>query len=890
MTRRRTGRLRRFTLESLEPRQLLAAAPIISEFMASNSTSLVDEDGDHSDWIEIENRGDEPIDLAGWHLTDNADNLDKWEFPSITLGSGAFLVVFASNKNRAVAGSQLHTDFELSAGGEYLALVAPDKTTIVTEFAPEYPPQATDVSYGGVPQPAYSTLLDAGAPSRVLVPADDSLAFAWTEQDFDDSAWSAAATGIGYDTTGDYAPLFGAGGDVQAEMQGVNASAYIRTDFDVADPTAIDVLRLRMKYDDGFVAYLNGTEVARRNAPSFVPSANLAPAGNATGSSEGYGTVFADGIDANRNGNYASGSVWHTTGTPESNPPSFYEVDLGSDYYLDRLQIFPRTDAAQSSVQNFRLTIVDSDNTQVFLRDYFATDSTRDKPWATNDLRNVVGQKVRIQRLSQVEPNFMTFAEFEVWGRPAPVELNLAQGKPATASPAAAGTLASRANDGNLDGHAARAVNPTYRSAAAGVGQFWQVDLGDAQPLEYVNLFARSDAQTTTNVQLSVLDAAQTPVYTATVNLGGTDFGGQRYDVVHTLPSNTEGRFVRIATLANETLSLAEVEVFGPARAAMALDLADMVGGGDGTGSGLPAGISLLDGQPTETPRGNITGGPANTYHAVAAHPFIDGVFVPDGGAAATTPVPVSTTGLMATGISDGNGASWDEIWNGDNTGVSGGPATASRLGMHASKGITFDLDAIEAAHPGMSAAAFRAIAATGNCAAASTDMYVLLDGTIVDSVSLNGANQASQRSISIGGDSRFLTLVASSRGADNCDWSLFGNPTLDLVDPTSTGSSSGYDAHAAADRPDAAAIEYETIDVSAFRNALTAGTNVLAIQGLNASANDSDFLIMPRIEFASLSATNSYVDGFLLTPSPGSFNAGAAAGLGPAITDVSHT
>jgi hypothetical protein len=859
--------------------------------MASNSSSLIDEDGDHSDWIEIQNRGDMAIDLAGWHLSDEADNLDKWEFPSVNLDPGAFLIVFASNKDRAVAGGQLHTDFELAAGGEYLALTAPDETTIATEFAPEYPAQATDVSYGGVPQPTFSTLLAPGAAARVFVPANDALGTTWTASGFNDATWQPAATGIGYDTAGDYNALIGAGGNTQTAMQGVNSSAYLRTSFNVASPAGVDVLRMPIQYDDGFIAYLNGVEVARRNAPSAAPSVNLALAGTSTGSSQAYGAVFKDGNDGNRDGAFGNGSVWHTTGTPEANPPSYYEVDLGADYYLDRLQIFPRTDVNQNSVQNVRITVVDSDNTQVFLRDYFPTDSTRDKPWATNDLRNVVGQKVRVQRLNQVEPNFMTLAEFEVWGRPAAIDVNRAQGKPVTASPAAAGSSAARANDGNLDGHAAHAGNPVYTSAAAGIGQFWQVDLGESQPLQYVNLFARTDVVATSSIQLSVLDAAQSPVYTTTLNLGGLDLSGQRYDVVHNLPANLQGRFVRISTLANEPLNLAEVEVFGPSRAVLPLDLADMVGGGDGTGSGISAGIETATGAPTATQRGGIAGGPVNTFRTVAANPFIDGVFVPDGGPAADTPIPISSTGLTAVGVSDTNGASWDEIWNGDNTGVSGGPATTSRIGMHASKGITFDLDAIEAANPGKSAATFRTIAATGNCTNASTDMYVLLDGSIVDATSLNGSNQGSTRTVPIGAANRFLTLITSSRGSDNCDWSFFGNPTLELVDPTApVGGADGYSAHATADRTHAEATQFETIDLTPFRNLLAAGANVLAIQGLNSSATDNDFLIVPKIEIASLTGSNSYVDGFLLTPSPGGFNSGASASLGPAISGVSHT
>jgi len=130
----------------------LSAAPLISEFMAVNDTSYQDEDGDFSDWIEIHNPGPAPVQLDGYHLTDNAANLTKWTFPAITLNADQYLVIFASNKDRTDPASQLHTGFRLSSGGEFLGLVAPDGTTIVSAFGPVYPPQFDDQSFGfGVP-------------------------------------------------------------------------------------------------------------------------------------------------------------------------------------------------------------------------------------------------------------------------------------------------------------------------------------------------------------------------------------------------------------------------------------------------------------------------------------------------------------------------------------------------------------------------------------------------------------------------------------------------------------------------------------------------------------------------------------------------------------------
>jgi hypothetical protein len=118
----------------------------ITEFMAANGQGLMDEDRVFSDWIEICNTGT-AIDLQGWALTDSTNTLGKWIFPSMNLGSGQYLVVFASGKNRTNASARLHTSFSLNADGEYLALVSPEGE-VVSEYSPQYPRQKTDVSYG----------------------------------------------------------------------------------------------------------------------------------------------------------------------------------------------------------------------------------------------------------------------------------------------------------------------------------------------------------------------------------------------------------------------------------------------------------------------------------------------------------------------------------------------------------------------------------------------------------------------------------------------------------------------------------------------------------------------------------------------------------------------
>ena len=133
----------------------LRADPIITEFLASNTRTNPDNDGAFSDWIEVFNPDATPANLAGWYLTDNAALKTRWQFPAVTLPAGGYLLVWASNENRRDPAKPLHTNFVLNAEGGYLALIKSDGTTAATEFAPAYPPQLNDVSYG-VTQPTGS--------------------------------------------------------------------------------------------------------------------------------------------------------------------------------------------------------------------------------------------------------------------------------------------------------------------------------------------------------------------------------------------------------------------------------------------------------------------------------------------------------------------------------------------------------------------------------------------------------------------------------------------------------------------------------------------------------------------------------------------------------------
>jgi len=117
-------------LEPLEPRLLLSGDVLISEFMAVNGETLLDEDGEYSDWIELYNPTASPVDLENWRLKDSSE---EWVFPAVTLRAGQHLVVFASDKDRRDPEGELHANFKLTSDGEYLALLDADGTVAPTD-------------------------------------------------------------------------------------------------------------------------------------------------------------------------------------------------------------------------------------------------------------------------------------------------------------------------------------------------------------------------------------------------------------------------------------------------------------------------------------------------------------------------------------------------------------------------------------------------------------------------------------------------------------------------------------------------------------------------------------------------------------------------------------
>jgi|GEM_PF-664013 len=149
-----------------------ASALEIREFLAENETGLLSEDGKTEDWIEIYNNSGSSVDLGGYHLTDDQAEPMKWRFPTMDLAAGGTLVVFASSENRRDPADNLHTNFKLGRGGEYLALTDP-AGAVVDAFDPAYPPQFEDVSYSdagyhNTPTPgAANNAAVVGLPPRI---------------------------------------------------------------------------------------------------------------------------------------------------------------------------------------------------------------------------------------------------------------------------------------------------------------------------------------------------------------------------------------------------------------------------------------------------------------------------------------------------------------------------------------------------------------------------------------------------------------------------------------------------------------------------------------------------------------------------------------------------
>jgi len=124
---------------------------VINELMASNNTTIQDQQGQYDDWIEIYNYGADAIDIGGMYLTDNLSDTTKWRIPAnnpadTTIPAGGFLLIWADNDTTDAG---LHANFKLSAGGEEIGLFESDGVTQIDSVT--FGEQAGDISYGRLP-------------------------------------------------------------------------------------------------------------------------------------------------------------------------------------------------------------------------------------------------------------------------------------------------------------------------------------------------------------------------------------------------------------------------------------------------------------------------------------------------------------------------------------------------------------------------------------------------------------------------------------------------------------------------------------------------------------------------------------------------------------------
>ncbi len=120
---------------------------VINEFMSDNETILQDEDGEFSDWIELYNKSNNPVNLFAYSLSDDATSPDKWTFPNIHIPADSFLIIFASGKDRLDT-NELHTNFKINKSGEELIICDPEGNIIQSVNPVSLIP---DNSYGCIP-------------------------------------------------------------------------------------------------------------------------------------------------------------------------------------------------------------------------------------------------------------------------------------------------------------------------------------------------------------------------------------------------------------------------------------------------------------------------------------------------------------------------------------------------------------------------------------------------------------------------------------------------------------------------------------------------------------------------------------------------------------------
>jgi hypothetical protein len=137
---------------------------VINEFLARNDTTKADKNGEYDDWIELYNNSENTISLNNYYLSDNAENLFKWQFPEISIQAHQYLIVWADEDGRQEG---LHANFKLSGDGEVIFLINAD-SQVVDEVV--FSAQKADISTGRLPNGTgdFTTLIPSFASENLI--------------------------------------------------------------------------------------------------------------------------------------------------------------------------------------------------------------------------------------------------------------------------------------------------------------------------------------------------------------------------------------------------------------------------------------------------------------------------------------------------------------------------------------------------------------------------------------------------------------------------------------------------------------------------------------------------------------------------------------------------
>jgi hypothetical protein len=224
------------------------------------------------------------------------------------------------------------------------------------------------------------------------------------------------------------------------------------------------------------------------------------------------------------------------------------------------------------------------------------------------------------------------------------------------------------------------------------------------------------------------------------------------------------------------------------------VNLADIVGGGNGRGTGaLDQGIDLGTGQAFRYPATAIGQSQRNEYRPSPEFRGIDGVFVPNG---ALGPVVVSSTGLtfaecprtlgsyFGGPVNSGKFSDFpgQQVYAARLDGVSFGTSAHPALTLHPNAGITFDLDQIRQDNADIQIDRFTAVCSIPkNLPHSSADVWILLDGVLRLHLRYPADRQVVEKvEVPIPTEARFLTLAATCTRRTQYSWILFGDPFLE--------------------------------------------------------------------------------------------------------------